>query len=193
MNRGTERLLVALLLLVVLALPGAGPDFDAAGVIAYTRIQGETYVLIADHVDSDRGWGAFGGHRKGNETPAETASREFREETACVYDHPTGEDLAAAVPVRLGGYLSYTVEVPYVPVTVFAASRDRGECRGSAYRERADWSWVPLTEIRRSLERGEGTEHFKIARRFLPRDRSNRFWTDSARVFRKVLETGDLQ
>jgi 8-oxo-dGTP pyrophosphatase MutT (NUDIX family) len=185
--------LAAALGLIVLLLSGAGPEFEAAGVIAYTRIQGETYVLLADHVDSDRGWGAFGGHREAGETAAETAAREFREETVCVFDHPTAEDLAGASPVRIAGYVSYTVEVPYVPAAVFTHARDRGDCRGAAFRERSDWLWVPLAEIRRSLERGEGTGRFKISRRFLPPDRSNRLWSHSAHVFRAVMEAGDLQ
>ena len=55
-----------------------------AGVNAYTKIQGETYVLLADYTDSDRGWGAFGGRTDG-QPAGEAALREFDEATRCVY------------------------------------------------------------------------------------------------------------
>ena len=50
----------AVLIFLALAVPCVALA-DGAGVIAYTKIQGKTYVLLADHTDSNRGWAAFGG------------------------------------------------------------------------------------------------------------------------------------
>jgi len=57
-----NRCVFAVLIFLAVSVPGV-VWAHGAGVIAYTKIQGETCVLLADHPDSDRGWGAFGEKR----------------------------------------------------------------------------------------------------------------------------------
>ena len=86
-----------ILVAIIFLLAACGAHLhSSAGIIAYSRIEGETYVLLADHLDSDRGWGTFGGRRDAGESIAMTASREFREETRCVYAFPSESDLSGA-------------------------------------------------------------------------------------------------
>ncbi len=54
----------AVLIFLAVAVPGVVLA-DGAGVIAYTKIQGKTYVLLADHPDINRGWATFGGRLDG--------------------------------------------------------------------------------------------------------------------------------
>jgi hypothetical protein len=102
-------LLLAILLVASLQiLPACGqPVVDAAGVLAFTRIQGVTYILLADHPNSERGWGTFGGHREEGESPEEAAWREFIEETRCIYGDLPRVDLTLAPRVTQGPFVSY--------------------------------------------------------------------------------------
>jgi hypothetical protein len=62
----------------------------SAGIIPYTFINGSLFFLL-QHLDNpfkenDKGWNDFGGKRNYvGETPPEIASREFNEETSCLF------------------------------------------------------------------------------------------------------------
>jgi hypothetical protein len=60
-----------------------------AGIIPYAFVDGEIYFLF-QHADipckkKEVGWNDFGGKKNGDETTFNTASREFSEETSCLF------------------------------------------------------------------------------------------------------------
>jgi 8-oxo-dGTP pyrophosphatase MutT (NUDIX family) len=163
-----------------------------AGVIAFTEIQGETYVLLADHVDSDRGWATFGGSRNDGESPAETASREFREETRCVYERPTEETLAGLPTVSIDTFVSYVFEVPFVPAQVFSSRTPEEDCIGEDFEERGPWIWVPLDEIVACLAEGDSTGSYRLPAAFVPDGTTAKLWANSADILREAISSGLL-
>jgi ADP-ribose pyrophosphatase YjhB (NUDIX family) len=188
-------LLATLLTAALQVLPAVGTvAYDAAGVVAYSRIQGKTYVLLADHlVEPERGWAAFGGGQDGDESPARTASREFREETRCVYDYPSEEDLRGKPTVTQGSFISYVVEVPFVPAQVFLSRSVPDECTGPDYSERGLWVWVPLVELERCLAAADSTGGFALSEGFVPKGSTTKLWGKSATVMQKAIEEGFLE
>lgn len=61
----------------------------SAGIIPYTFHNNKLYFLL-QHIDlpyrkKDIGWNDFGGKKNNEETTAETAAREFSEETSCLF------------------------------------------------------------------------------------------------------------
>lgn len=163
--------------LIFLTVSVAGEVFaNGAGVIAYTTIQGETYVLLADHLDNDRGWGAFGGRLDG-QSAREAALREFHEETRCVYQDTTIllDDEKSLKDAR---YVAYVVEVKFVPAYLFASIEDRQGCTGRQYQERGPWAWVPASSLRESLARG--TRNAEIERQYLPSGHQGKIWDRAA-------------
>jgi len=60
-----------------------------AGVIPYAVVDNNSYFLL-QHADvpcrrKDRGWNDFGGKKNGDEESTSTATREFNEETSCLF------------------------------------------------------------------------------------------------------------
>lgn len=190
-----RRLLTAAVVAATLLLPGcsrAGSP-TAAGIVAYSTIQGRTYVLLADHPGTDRGWGAFGGRREPGESVAEAAAREFREETRCVYgDTPSAEDLAGRPTVTQDIFVSFVIEVPYVPLPVFESDDPPMDCTGSAFEERGPWAWVPLDVLPAVFEEGESTGAYVLPAEYLPRGATRVFWDKSATVVAEAVENGLL-
>jgi 8-oxo-dGTP pyrophosphatase MutT (NUDIX family) len=78
----------------------------AAGLIVRARSTGRyLFVLRSDECDHPGEWAGVGGSAESGETPAETALREFREETA-----HTGH-IALGDCVCLDGYMTYIAHV----------------------------------------------------------------------------------
>jgi 8-oxo-dGTP pyrophosphatase MutT (NUDIX family) len=175
--------------LTAVVLTACAPKYTAAGVILYSRAQGVTYVLIADHVDSDRGWGTFGGHRERGENVPQAASRELYEETRCVYNIP--DDVLTEMPsVERGSFLSYITEVPMVSTEAFDSNSVSSECKGGDFDERGPWVWIPLSEIVRSLEEGDATGNFQLRREFIPEGVTTKLWDESARILQLAIAKG---
>jgi 8-oxo-dGTP pyrophosphatase MutT (NUDIX family) len=165
----------------------------AAGIIAFTRIQGTTYVLLADHVDSDRGWGTFGGHREAGETVPQTASREFREETRCVYPAPAAAELEGAPFVEQRTFLSYILEIDYVPAQVFDARGLPDDCLGEQYLERGPFAWVPLDDVIRTIASVDSVGVYTLPRGDVPATALTRkLWDESATILQKAIDAGYL-
>lgn len=192
-NRALRNLIcLAVATAALLLAPAAcgGPDIDAAGIVAYTRIQGKVYVLLADHPGTGRGWGTFGGHREPGESAEDTAWREFTEETRCLY-----RDLVQApgLPsVTRGTYRSYVLEVPYLPAQVFSSAPAPDGCDAPEYRERGPWIWLPLDVLTRVLTDGEADGAYEIPRAYLPEGARTTLWAVSAAVIRDTLAAGLL-
>lgn len=182
------------LILLVLGCRAAGaPDHTAAGIVAFTRIQGQTYVLLADHIDSDRGWGSFGGRREEGETVEKTALREFREETRCVFDSLLIIDLSDRPTVDYRIFVSYVVEVPYIPAQVFESQPATADCQGPGYEERGPWAWIPIEAIVRCLEIGEQTGSYELDRSVVPAGSKTTLWLNSAVILQEAVTQGLLE
>ena len=136
-----------LVLFIAAALFSSVATASPAGVIAYACIEDGPYVLLAFDPNSKRlGYGAFGGGRQGDESIAETAAREFYEETRCVFDTPRARDLAATRPSERDGYYSFVAEVPFIsPLEI-----PQHPC--GARQERSGWLWVRYTDLIKALE-----------------------------------------
>jgi 8-oxo-dGTP pyrophosphatase MutT (NUDIX family) len=191
MKRNLWQIVLFSLLLQVLPAH-AQSGIEAAGVLAFTRIQGITYVLLADHRGSDRGWGTFGGHREEGESPEDTAWREFIEETRCIYRDLPRVDLTEAPRVTHGPYVSYVIEVPYVPAQVFASAPPPPECRTLAFNERGPWAWFPLDELERILETGKSKGRFHLSPAHVPKGSTDKLWVASAVVIWSSIQGGHL-
>jgi 8-oxo-dGTP pyrophosphatase MutT (NUDIX family) len=176
-----NRCVFAILFLLAVSVPNVVLA-HGAGVIAYTKIQGETYVLLADHLDSDRGWGAFGG-RKDGQTARQAALREFHEETRCVYQ-AADIILDEEKSVKTGRYTAYVVEVKFIPAYLFASIEDRPGCTGSQYRERGPWAWIPASSLRESLPQGN------LNKQFLPAGHRTKLWHRAAENFQMAFDKG---
>jgi 8-oxo-dGTP pyrophosphatase MutT (NUDIX family) len=192
--RAAPFLLLCLVIAVACAPAKKAVEYDAAGIIAYTRLQGKTLVLLADHRDSDRGWGTFGGHQEEGETLAVTAAREFREETRCVYGHPTPAELEGAPFVAQRNFLSYVLEIPYVSAQVFEGRVPPDDCRSEPFIERGPFAWVPLDEIQRALDAGSVAGVYTLSREYLPAATSTpTLWDESATILQRAIEQGYLE
>jgi 8-oxo-dGTP pyrophosphatase MutT (NUDIX family) len=179
------RFVFAVLIFVSVSVPSV-VFAHGAGVIAYTKIQGETYVLLADHLNSDRGWGAFGGRLNG-QAAREAALREFHEETRCVY-RDTTIILDEEKRVKTARYVAYVVEVKFVPSYLFASIEERQGCTGSQYQERGPWAWIPALSLRESLARGY--QNAKIEKQYLPSGHHGKIWDRAAENLQMALDKG---
>ena len=142
--------LVSMLSGLALAAASGAALASPAGVIPYACLHGDPYILMAfDPVTTRLGYATFGGARNGNETLAETAAREFREETRCAFDVPTAEDLSGLTPSESHGYYSFVAEVPFV------SQLEIPEHPCDARIERTDWLWVRLSDLEAGLAGGE--------------------------------------
>ena len=140
---------VAILALFVGGCVSADDDSQGApaGVIPYACVDGAALVLLAfDEEPGRRGWGHFGGTHEPGESVAETAAREFREESNCAFAGPSAEDLALLVPSSSGGFVSFFAELRYQSISKI--SQDRPACPDV---ERSRWVWVRHADLVRAL------------------------------------------
>jgi ADP-ribose pyrophosphatase YjhB (NUDIX family) len=136
-----------LVVLISTLLFYSGAAASPAGVIAYACIEDGPYVLLAFDPNTNRmGYGVFGGGKKADESIAETAAREFHEETRCIFDTPTAVQLAATRPSERDGYYSFVAQVPFVSPSAIP----QNPCE--ARLERSDWLWVRYTDLISALE-----------------------------------------
>ena len=132
--------------LIISSASAASP----AGVIPYACIEDGPYVLLAFDPNTKRlGYGAFGGRKENDESIAETAAREFYEETRCAFDRPTAVDLAATSPSERDGYYAFVAEINFIsPLAIVESPCD-------ARLERSDWLWVRYGDLIRALQTDE--------------------------------------
>lgn len=125
------------------------PNLPPAGVIPYACQNNDTLVLLAfDRSPGRNGWAAFGGGANAGESIAETAAREFHEETGCVFNQPNAKQLSQQPHSQVGPFHTWVAEVDFQPTEPIAQS----EC-GTAY-ERRDWIWFRLQEVQEALSSG---------------------------------------
>ncbi|NJA04720.1 NUDIX domain-containing protein [Methylococcaceae bacterium WWC4] len=120
-----------------------------AGVAAYACRNGQIFHLLAfDDAPGRQGWAHFGGTWEGNESPIETAAREFFEESNCVYRLAALTDANIRGPSRSpdSPFLTFVAKVPFVPANVLAMQR---EC---LHVERKQWVWIRDGELGKALD-----------------------------------------
>ncbi|MCR2745382.1 NUDIX domain-containing protein [Limnobacter parvus] len=119
-----------------------------AGLIAYSCVAGEALHLLAfDPHPSRRSWATLGGSAQKDETPNQTAVREFTEESNCAYSadeidisNLKGPSISPGTPFHL-----YATEVP------FKSAEQIAEARQCASIERSQWVWVRHLDLLRAV------------------------------------------
>ncbi|MFL0807751.1 MAG: NUDIX hydrolase [Oceanobacter sp.] len=143
-------LLIGFVILPALVISASSLALPPAGVIPYSCQNGEALVLLAYDNGKDRnGWAAFGGGADKGESIAQTAAREFHEETGCVFPVPDAQDLEPLESSAIGTFHTYVYEVPFVDSAKIEASR----C--GTVGERKDWIWFRLTDLITALKERE--------------------------------------
>jgi hypothetical protein len=126
-----------------------------AGLIAYSCVAGEALHLMAfDPHPARRSWATLGGSAQQGETPAQTALREFTEESNCAYTGTEidigqlkGPSISPGVPFHL-----YAAQVQFKSVDEIAQTRQCVDI------ERSQWVWVRHFDLMRTLNQAaEGT------------------------------------
>lgn len=145
-----ESILIGFVVLPLVMMVSTAFANPPAGVIAYTCKDKEALVLLAyDNGKNRNGWAPFGGRAEEGETIAQTASREFREETGCVFAGPTPEQLETQQRSRIGPFYTYVSRVNWVDPVMMAAS----SCGTPG--ERSKWVWVNLEQLNQALDSGK--------------------------------------
>jgi 8-oxo-dGTP pyrophosphatase MutT (NUDIX family) len=136
--------LPALFVIAACSLVNAPP----AGLIAYSCVAGEALHLMAfDPHPARRSWATLGGSAQQGETPAQTALREFTEESNCAYtgteidiSQLKGPSISPGVPFHL-----YAAQVQFKSVDEIAQTRQCVDI------ERSQWVWVRHFDLMRAL------------------------------------------
>lgn len=163
------------------ACPFASESGKPAGVVAWACVAGKKLVLLAyDGAPGRNGWASFGGTPRSAAEPVhETASREFHEETGCVFPGPRAEALAAADYSVSGGFYTFVAEVPHLPVSEIEASACGEKDR------RSDWVWVDAVDLQRALHQAGNAVP-------APGDRGLRLWELARQSMAQAVEDGIL-
>lgn len=119
-----------------------------AGLIAYSCVAGEALHLMAfDPHPNRRAWATLGGGAQQGETPAQTAIREFTEESNCAYSSADldvsqlkGPSVSPGVPFHL-----YAAQVPFKSIDEIAQARQCVDI------ERSQWVWVRHLDLLRAI------------------------------------------
>lgn len=178
------RTLILSLYLVPLSA-GASTLTDVnAGVAPYACTDGGArYLLAFDPHPRRLGYGAFGGGPKKGELVSETALRELREETNCVYSQDTLQTLSLKGPSKSGRFYSFVAEVPYVTPEQIKESRT---CRDV---ERFNWLWVSHDALIKGLQSEVSDPRIEAVSK---PGHTVRIWSGAAKSLRSVLNDGHL-
>lgn len=161
----------------------AGGWASPAGVIPYACHDNRVLILLAyDLAPGREGYAAFGGGAKPGETVAETAAREFYEETHCAFDQPDSNALSLLTPSNSNGFYSYVTKIKYLePLSIELKPCD-------ADLERAGWQWFELNQLRRALT----TNSLRPAVSVFQSDQVVRLWDLGAQSLRQAEQDGLL-
>ena len=126
--------------------PGQGQEFENAGVLPYSTSSGETRVLFG--FDAEReSWGDFVGVCTPEETPPQTAAREFVEETREAYQFSEVlVSLQQIDPVAVGPTRIFLMEVREIPAAQLASMAK------SRYSEKTNYCWVSVQALLQSID-----------------------------------------
>lgn len=148
-----------------------------AGILPYSRFNGKHVILLGIDHHRPGYWMDFGGRSDWNETPVETAAREFSEETMFCFYHDLSavqKKLKSATPfVSSNGYHMYFLAVPFVADlnVIQHALRAKHHIKGqpgSGYNwlmahhiEKIDYAWVYVDDLKEAFVKAKGN-HKKI-------------------------------
>jgi hypothetical protein len=153
---------------------------SAAGTLAYTWVDGEIMLLLADHAigeERSRGWGGFGGSRKEGETLVEAAARETEEESRGYYPRALVQhNIRNQAPVIDGKFALFFLEVPYIDAALIYRQPVAG--LPEAYHERGPFAWMPYTTIIRNLEKLRPGQRMEIEPDLLPEAAASTWYWD---------------
>lgn len=174
LNHTKTAALIAAMLATGLAT-AAGP----AGVAAFACRDGAALHLLAfDPVPGREGWAHLGGRAEAGESAAETAVREFREESNCAFGAPASLATTLAGPSVVNGFSTYVMQVPFIVPEVIAQDR------GCAHVERAHWVWVAHGKLMEALHSPDASPVVDVAEGPL---RTVHLWPVSARALRQAI------
>lgn len=155
-----------------------------AGVTPYACTDsGAQYLLAFDPHPRRLAWGAFGGGPKKGETASETALRELREETNCVFSEGFLSQLDLKGPSKSGSYYNFVAEVPYVSTDQI---KERRECLDV---ERFNWQWVSHAALIKGLQSDVADPQVEVLSR---PGQKVRIWGGAAKSLRSSLRDGNL-
>ncbi|MEE3234358.1 MAG: NUDIX hydrolase [Candidatus Latescibacterota bacterium] len=159
--------------LAILAIPAVLAAEKPAGTVVYFKDQNETYILLAEHAGSSRGWAAFGGGDMETETYLQTAARKTHEETRGYFaTNYISKRIDYKNPLMDGNYATFFVEVPFVPIPVIQNKPLPDSSNLDAYTEREKFAWIPLSIITDYFSTDiDKSKEYKIDPTFLPKDR----------------------
>lgn len=155
-----------------------------AGVTPYACTEtGAQYLMAFDPHPRRLGWGAFGGGPKQGETAVDTALRELREETNCVYSDEVLAQLVLKGPSKSGSYHNFVVEVPYVTTEQI---KERRTCSNV---ERFNWYWISHPSLIKGLQSDTSDPRVEIVSR---PGHTVRIWSGAAKSLRSSMRDGYL-
>ena len=170
-NRIPFRISTLIAAIVVVITIAVSPMYaqGPAGIVLYCCRGHDVLLLLADHANSSRGWGSFGGSAFDGETQRETAARETEEETRRYFSRTwLGEQIEEQSPSITNGFATYFVEVPFVPARRIM-NNPTDETDGSTT-ERGVYAWIPFSEIEEILHQEQPSPgDLKIDLGYIPR------------------------
>ena len=171
------------LCLVILVTLSSTSLASPAGIIPYACILGKAYVLLAyDSGHKRNGYGGFGGKPSDIESIAETAAREFSEETRCAFSAINAKTLTNHIPSQSNGYFTYVIEVPY------RTAREISDNPCTAPIERSDYQWIELIDLTNVLQ--NKTSNIEISS--VIDGKKINLWDKSAQSLQQAFEDGLL-
>ena len=175
----------------VLALAAcSSTDLPPAGLIAYSCVAGEALHLMAfDPHPARRSWATLGGSAQAGETPAQTAVREFTEESNCAYNKDEidvaslkGPSISPGVPFHL-----YSAQVPFKSVDEISTTRQCVDI------ERSRWVWVRHIDLVRGLNQHDSTSDAALELPTVQGQPLNvPLWSRGLESLKKALQDGVL-
>jgi 8-oxo-dGTP pyrophosphatase MutT (NUDIX family) len=175
----------------VLALAAcSSTDLPPAGLIAYSCVAGEALHLMAfDPHPARRSWATLGGGAQAGETPAQTAVREFTEESNCAYNKDEidvaslkGPSISPGVPFHL-----YSAQVPFKSVDEISTTRQCVDI------ERSRWVWVRHIDLVRGLNQHDSTSDAALELPTVQGQPLNvPLWSRGLESLKKALQDGVL-
>ena len=103
------------ILFAILAMPAILSAERPAGTVVYFNDGNETYILLAEHANSSRGWAAFGGGDMEGESYLQTAVRKTHEETRGYFTADfISKNIDNNTPLLDGNYATFFVKIPFL-------------------------------------------------------------------------------
>ncbi len=137
---------VAAVVLIAAAPISQVQEYVNAGVLPYSTSSGEARVLLGFEGEEEV-WSDFVGVCTPGETPAQTAAREFVEETREAYAYSDVlRRLQDTAPVAIGRTRIFLMEVPEI------SAIQLGRLAKSRNSEKISYCWVPLGELLASID-----------------------------------------